>query len=136
MYVWVLQLMESMNFTQLVQCPTRTTEYSSTLIDHVFTNIPGNIIELTIHSYTLRDHFPVAITRTCNHNIATKLYHFSLKLFIGLTMINVHDLSMFTSMHIQPVCFIVVPRMYWYNASLLLHAGDMLWSRRDFKSSC
>jgi len=41
-----LPLMESMNFTQLVKCPTRTTEYSSTLIDPVFTNIPGNIIEL------------------------------------------------------------------------------------------
>ena len=51
----LLQLMESMNFTQLVKCPTikcptRITEYSSTLIDHVFTNIPGNIIERNIPS--------------------------------------------------------------------------------------
>ena len=76
----LLQLMESMNFTQLVKCPTikcptRIIEYSSTLIDHVFTNIPGNIIELNIPSYALSDHFQVAITRKCNHTIATKPYH-------------------------------------------------------------
>ena len=70
-----LQLMESMNFTQLVKCPTRTTACSSTLIDHVFTDIPGIIIGINIPSYALSDHFPVAITRKCNHNIATKPYH-------------------------------------------------------------
>ena len=46
----LLQLMESMNFTQLVKCPTRITKYLSTLIDHIFTNIPGNIIERNIPS--------------------------------------------------------------------------------------
>ena len=70
-----LQLMESMNFTQLVKCPTRTTACSSTLIDHVFTNIPGTIIEINIPYCALVDHFPVAITRKCNHNITTKSYH-------------------------------------------------------------
>ena len=69
-----LQLMESMNFTQLVKCPTRTTACSSTLIDHVFTNISGNIIEINIPYCALVDHFPVAITIRCNHNIATKPY--------------------------------------------------------------
>jgi len=47
-----LQLIESMNFTQLVK---------SALIDHVFTNIPGNIIEINIPSYALS-----VITRKCN----------------------------------------------------------------------
>ena len=70
-----LQLVESMNFTQLVKCPTRTTACSSTLIYHVFTNISGNIIEINIPYCALVDHFPVAITRKCNHNIATKPYH-------------------------------------------------------------
>ena len=56
-----LQLMESMNFTQLVK---------SALIDHVFTNIPGNIIEINIPSYALS-----VITRKCNYNIVTKPYH-------------------------------------------------------------
>jgi len=73
-----LQLKESMKFTQLVKCPTRTTEYSLTLID-VFTNIPGNIIEINIPTYALSDHFPVAITRKNYHNIIiTKPYHNSI----------------------------------------------------------
>ena len=67
--------MESLNFTQRVKYPTRIIDNSSTLIDHVFTNIPGNIIELNIPSYALSDHFQVAITRKCNHTIATKPYH-------------------------------------------------------------
>ena len=70
-----LQLIESTNFTQLVLCPTRITDTSSTLIDHVFTDIPGNIIEINIPTYALSDHFPVAITRKCNHDIVTKPYH-------------------------------------------------------------
>jgi len=67
--------MESLNFTQHLKYPTRIIDNSSTLIDHVFTNIPGNIIELNIPSYALSDHFPVAITRKCHHNIATKPYN-------------------------------------------------------------
>ena len=70
-----MQLIESLNFTQRVKYPTRIIDNSSTLIDHVFTNIPGNIIELNIPSYALSDHFQVAITRKCNHTIATKPYH-------------------------------------------------------------
>ena len=65
-----LQLIESTNFTQLVKCPTRIIDTSSTLIDHVFTNIPGNIIEIKIPSYALS-----VITRKCNYNIVTKPYH-------------------------------------------------------------
>jgi len=64
-----LQLMESLNFTQLVTSPTRITDRTSTLIDHVFTNKPQNITEINIPSYALSDHFPVAITRKCSHNM-------------------------------------------------------------------
>ena len=32
-------------------------------------------MELNISSYVLSDHFPVAITRKCNHSIVTKPYH-------------------------------------------------------------
>jgi len=37
--------------------------------------MPGCINELNIPPYALSDHFPVAITRKCNHNIVTKAYH-------------------------------------------------------------
>ena len=38
-----LELMDSMNFDQLVNDHTRVTSNSATLIDHVFSNIPLNI---------------------------------------------------------------------------------------------
>ena len=67
--------MESMNFTQLVKFPTIITDRTTTLIDHVFTNKPENIIELNIPTYALSDHFPVAITRKCNHNMVKRPSH-------------------------------------------------------------
>ena len=40
--VW-LELMESFNYSQLVDKPTRISQHSSTLIDHIFSNAPNNI---------------------------------------------------------------------------------------------
>ena len=56
-----LQLMESMYLTPLFKFPTRITDRTTTLIDHVLTNKPENITEINIPSYALSD-FPVAIT--------------------------------------------------------------------------
>ena len=67
--------MDSLNFTQLVKGPTRITDRTATLIDHVFTNKPENITEINIPSYALSDHFPVAITRKCSHNMVKKPFH-------------------------------------------------------------
>ena len=63
--VW-LDLMESFNFTQLVDTLTRVTSHSSTLIGHVFTNTPCNILETNVPSYSISDHFPICITRKPN----------------------------------------------------------------------
>ena len=63
--VW-LGLMATFNFTQLVDSPTRVTSHFSTLIDHVFTNTPCNILETNVPSYSISDHFPICITRKPN----------------------------------------------------------------------
>jgi hypothetical protein len=42
-----LDLMQSVNFSQLVESPTRLTLSFATLIDHAFSNIPQNCFFLT-----------------------------------------------------------------------------------------
>lgn len=61
--VW-FDLMESLNFTQLVDKPTRVTLNSSTLIDHAFSNSPDNISSVSVPCYSLSDHYPICITRS------------------------------------------------------------------------
>ena len=54
---------DSFNFTQLVTEPTRVTENSETLIDHVYTNTPENIIDISVPVLAISDHYPVCNTR-------------------------------------------------------------------------
>ena len=58
-----LDLMESVNFKQLVKDPTRVTLNSATLIDHAFSNTPQNMSSVTVPIYAISDHYPVCITR-------------------------------------------------------------------------
>ena len=55
--------MSTLNFTQLVTDPTRVASHSATLIDHVFTNVPTNIIDISVPSFSISDHYPVCLTR-------------------------------------------------------------------------
>ena len=41
-----------------------------TLIDHVYTNVPGNITEHTVPHYSISDHFPICITRPVHNSIS------------------------------------------------------------------
>ena len=65
-----LELMESMNFNQLVNDPTRVTSNSATLIDHVFSNTPLDISNVTVPYYAMSDHYryPFCITRKISSN--------------------------------------------------------------------
>ena len=63
-----LELMESMNFEQLVNDPTRVTSNSATLIDHAFSNTPINISNVTVPCYAISDHYPICITRKISSN--------------------------------------------------------------------
>ena len=59
---WI-QKTENLNLSQLVQTPTRITDTSETLIDHAYSNIPENIVSVTVPHYSVSDHYPVCVTR-------------------------------------------------------------------------
>ena len=73
-----LELMESMNFAQLVKDPTRVTSNSATMIDHAFSNIPLNISCVNVPCYSISDHYPVCITRKIASNYVKGPVHKSI----------------------------------------------------------
>jgi len=60
--VW-LELMESFNYSQLVDKPTRISQHSSTLIDHIFSNAPNNSSVISVPQYSISDQLYVYLTR-------------------------------------------------------------------------
>lgn len=68
--------MNAVNFSRLVNKPTRETWITKTLIDHAFTNVPSNIVEVPL--YAIGDHYPIAITRKCNQRLKSQHHSFIL----------------------------------------------------------
>ena len=62
-------LLNLFDLTQLVNEPTRITPTSATIIDHVYTSHPENIIKCSVSSISLSDHFPICFTRKINNKI-------------------------------------------------------------------
>ena len=60
-------LIELFDLTQSVSKPTRVTESSSTIIDHIYSTKPENIIESFVPSLSISDHFPICFTRKINN---------------------------------------------------------------------
>ena len=52
-----MNLIQLFYLTQLVSLPTRVTQSSSTIIDHVYTSNPENITETFVSHYAISDHF-------------------------------------------------------------------------------
>lgn len=65
-----LNLVQLFDLSQLVCKPTRITQTSASLIDHVYTSNPENITECFIPHYSISDHFPVCFTRKINCKIS------------------------------------------------------------------
>ena len=63
-------LIELFDLSQLIKEPTRVTESSSTIIDHIYTSKPENIIESFVSNYSLSDHFPVCFSRKINNKVS------------------------------------------------------------------
>ena len=61
-----LNMIQLFDLSQLVSKPTRVTETSATLIDHVYTNHPENVTECFVSHVSISDHFPVCFTRKVN----------------------------------------------------------------------
>ena len=67
-----LNLVQLFDLTQLVSEPTRVTESSTTLIDHIYTSNNENNSECFVAPYSLSDHYPVCFSRKVNCNISHK----------------------------------------------------------------
>ena len=64
-----LNLINLFDLTQLVTEPTRVTETTDTLIDHVYTTHPENIVRCFTSTLSLSDHFPICFTRKVNSKL-------------------------------------------------------------------
>ena len=64
-----LNLINLFDLTQLVTEPTRVTETTNTLIDHVYTTHPENIVRCFTSTLSLSDHFPICFTRKVNSKL-------------------------------------------------------------------
>ena len=62
-----LHLIQLFDLTQLVTDFIRITSSTATIIDHIFSSNPENIVECFVPSYAISDHFQVCITRKMNH---------------------------------------------------------------------
>ena len=62
-------LIQLFDLSQLISQPTRVTETSSTIIDHIYTSNPDVIVKSFVSNYAISDHFPVCTTRKINYKI-------------------------------------------------------------------
>ncbi len=51
--------MEEFGVSQLIDTATRVTPTSSTLIDHIYSNCPENVISVTVPKIGVSDHYPI-----------------------------------------------------------------------------
>ena len=63
-------LVDLFDLSQMTREPTRVTETTSTIIDHVYPSHPDNIIESFVSPYSISDHFPVCFTRKISNRIS------------------------------------------------------------------
>ena len=63
-------LVQLFDLTQLITEPTRVTQTSSTLIDHVYNTTPATTAERFVSQISLSDHFPVCFTRKMSRKLS------------------------------------------------------------------
>ena len=69
-----LQMIQLFDLTQMVTDFTRITPSTATIIDHIYTSNPENVVECFVPSYAVSDHFPVCFTRKINGKISKTEY--------------------------------------------------------------
>ena len=74
---WV-EYMESFGLHQIVNMPTRVTDQSATLIDHIYSNTHANILTIAVPHLGLSDHFPVFVSRKTNGSCDVKNTHYTI----------------------------------------------------------
>lgn len=74
---WI-RTINSLNFQQLINNPTRITAVSETLIDHMYSNVPENITETKVPHFAVSDHYPICFTRKTNSSYPSGPVHKSI----------------------------------------------------------
>ena len=69
----LIDLMARHGFVQVINRPTRITDHSMTLIDHIYTNKVHNMISSGVVTYDISDHLGTSITFTLNDDVAPTL---------------------------------------------------------------
>ena len=64
------RMVQLFDLSQLVKEPTRITESTATIIDHVYSTHPEHITECFISHFSISDHFPVCFSRKINCKIS------------------------------------------------------------------
>ena len=65
----------SLGMGQLISIPTRVTDASSTLINHIYTNGEENILRVDIGKFSLSDHYAIFGYRKLNSQLRNKKHH-------------------------------------------------------------
>ena len=73
-----LEYMESFGLEQIVMSPTRITDHSETLIDHIYCNSLSNVLSTKVPILGLSDHFPLFVTKKLNSSSVLKKSHHSI----------------------------------------------------------
>ena len=73
-----LEYMESFGLKQVIEFPTRVTNYSKTLIDHIYCNTQCNFLSVDVPILGLSDHFPIFVSRKINSFSIHKKSHYSI----------------------------------------------------------
>ena len=58
-----LRTINAFNCHQLIKTPVRVTNASQTLIDHLYSSVPENIIEITVPHLAVSDQYPICFIR-------------------------------------------------------------------------
>ena len=70
---WI-HLIQLFDLSQLVTEPTRVTETTATIIDHIYVSNPENMSNCFVSRLSISDHFPICFSRKVNHKL-TKNKH-------------------------------------------------------------
>lgn len=64
-----LHLIQLFDLDQLISSPTRVTQHTSSVIDHLYSSHPEHISDCFVPSYSISDHFPICFSRKINNKI-------------------------------------------------------------------
>ena len=85
----LLSLMSNSGFHQIIKEPTRVTQHTRTLIDHIYTTDPDFMLNATVIMTEMSDHYPTAVSY-CKRTAGTKKNHTTIK-YRSMTQFNEED---------------------------------------------